>query len=565
MSASTPFSDELPEAVLPYILDFLTAPDILQLLCCNKALARLNRSEILWKYLLGCDENDWLVSTTETATTTAEARRLYLQRAYTQLLPQVQWNAVVRTPQVPSGREGHVGCVLGGANEEWLVVTGGFTQDPIVYMKNTLDETDWYRIRPSGTQLRMTYGASLTRLDETTAIQFGGFQAGGYSGETHQVALLTVNLSTRAAYWAPQETNLGSVVPARLARAYHTATLMQGRYLLVMGGMQSSSSILYPVILDTHTWNWYEVSTCADDQEPSARHGHSLIYDEKKKRFVLFGGGSGSDLLRSGQDNAQVWELSLPDAWEADILKSFPWRWSLLHDEPAEHLQQAEGHEDEPDASNEVGRIQLSPAETLILGRCHMAHLVSPAMVLLLMGSGRPSTNGVIAYNLRTDSFERPIIRGPLPTPRFTAVSLHLKRQGYIVVHGGFSAQHETSVIDMCLIDLAPALLPRRCGFEIDNNVPSNAAVTDEDSLSHRNVDHNYMEQIMFGLLEVDDNERPLRAAQMLATNQFAGRASLLLSLISAGGLRFERGDADGQEENESDSDYEDESDDMSE
>ena len=51
----------------------------------------------------------------------------------------------------------------------------------------------------------------------------------------------------------------------------------------------------------------------------SGRHGHSVVLDNRRNRLVLFGGGSGSDLLRSGEDNSEVWELKMNDDWETSL------------------------------------------------------------------------------------------------------------------------------------------------------------------------------------------------------------------------------------------------------
>jgi hypothetical protein len=56
--------------------------------------------------------------------------------------------------------------------------------------------------------------------------------------------------------------------------------------------------------------------------------------DDKRDRIVVFGGGSGSDLLRSGRDNAEVWELRMGRQWKKaehslqELQDSLPWEWS---------------------------------------------------------------------------------------------------------------------------------------------------------------------------------------------------------------------------------------------
>ena len=512
------------------------------------------------------------------------AKRSFLLHSYAQALPVVQWlpqrhhnhhhssvGSGHRPAIVPSSREGHVACLL-GRQQEYLIVTGGFcNDDTIVYVKyvgdavsencnnkkaNTVNR-DWYRI-PCRDPASITgrpcsvYGATLTQLDAYRAIRFGGFQSGGYSDETSQVAVLTLHVNDHDDNNYPPNMNQLSyswqVIPthqqnhhqqqqlaasmaaaaptsiwtprtgeAHLARAYHTATLLRHRYLLCLGGMQSSRSILAPALLDTRTWTWLDTTQtpiCAElplrnangqgqtsstpsssdvVEAPSGRHGHSVILDEKRQRLVLFGGGSGSDLLRSGKDNTEVWELqfgsSLAPAfcssmrpygahrvhgcdgnsdWD-DLVTSLPWQWrKLLPDQYDQELNQPQPGEDQEECNNNNNiegdnsgnrmeddnndtaeeriqwpmrhlmnqqqchyRIQhtrpgnwtesspvapskkiernstkcLSPAETLVLGRCHTAHKTAPDTVLLCFGAGRPSTNGLLAYDLSNDSF----------------------------------------------------------------------------------------------------------------------------------------------------------------
>ena len=63
------------------------------------------------------------------------------------------------------------------------------------------------------------------------------------------------------------------------------------------------------------------------DCQPSGRHGHLVILDDSQNRLVLYGGGSRSDLLRSGDDNSEVWELQLGDGLRdsKNFVQSFPW------------------------------------------------------------------------------------------------------------------------------------------------------------------------------------------------------------------------------------------------
>jgi hypothetical protein len=279
----------------------------------------------------------------------------------------------------------------------------------------------------------------LTALDEQRAVRFGGFRAGGYSAETNQVFVLTLAQSEDGrdvVHWE-EMTILGS---STAARAYHSATLVQDRYLVIIGGMTTRGSILQVAILDTQTWTWVapNISNPIGNMKPSGRHGHSVVLDSRRNRLVLFGGGSGSDLLRSGVDNTEVWQLQM--GTNGDLECSWPWNWRQIY------------------RNYEVLASGLSPTEALVLGRCHIGVQVTVDKVLLVFGSGSPTTNGVLVYDLSTDEFHRPEVSGPLPWPRFTAAAAVLDKEGWIIAHGGYTTQVHGTRGDTVVLDLAPAM-----------------------------------------------------------------------------------------------------------
>jgi hypothetical protein len=230
-----------------------------------------------------------------------------------------------------------------------------------------------------------------------------------------------------------------------------------------------------------------------------------VILDHRRHRLVLFGGGSGSDLLRSGIDNSEVWELDMGNGlWKTDLVQSLPWTWRKIHDDVVVSSQlgvsnhysdsgRCGGGGNDPLDANVTGRLayssknhrqQLSRAEALSLGRCHNAIHVAPDTVLFVFGAGRPSTNGVLGYNLATDSFVRPRVQGPLPRPRHSGVAVFLPDEGYLLVHGGYTMQLGSSVEDMCLLDLAPSLRRNFSQWPVDTEQESFAATTNEDAYS---------------------------------------------------------------------------------
>ena len=326
------------------------------------------------------------------------------------------------------------------------------------------------------------------------------------------------------------------------SRAYHTATLLSSRYLLIVGGMMFRESIMNPCILDTHTWSWIPVTTSTPTQ-PSGRHGHSMELDEKRNRIVLFGGGSGTSLLRSGTDNSEVWELQMGDNWESDLEASFPWTWKKLHEDSSDIANDPEG--------------PLSPAESLVLGRCHSCLKVAPETVLFLFGSGRPSTNMILGYNLESDQFVRPNVSGPIPRARFTGVATCLESEGYAFYHGGYSPDLGDAIGDMGVLDLAPTLHRNFNGLPINTEMRSSATVNDDMVIEHsRRPDEDMMmSRALQTLLHTTGEERQERAAEMLRDlpdgsigNQH-GHMIMILHMIASGQVVHFAGEGDDSDD----------------
>jgi hypothetical protein len=174
--------------------------------------------------------------------------------------------------------------------------------------------------------------------------------------------------------------------------------------------------------------------------------------------------------------------------WEEDLLTSLPWRWSpirsntMLDTDGDENLVEASESETARDIENNTF---LTPAEQLCLGRCHSSCKISADKVVLFYGSGKPSTNGLIAFDLSSDAFHRPIINGALPAPRFTGVAVGLD-EGYILTHGGYSTQESDAIGEWDLLDVAPALGRVFNSLPLDNAREGRAAITDAQAQSNR-------------------------------------------------------------------------------
>lgn len=332
---------------------------------------------------------------------------------------------------------------------------------------------------------------------------------------------------------------------ASLARSYHTATLLLNRYLVVIGGMKSRFSILDEAVLDTHTWRWIGNGSiaCGSDEinsRPSGRHGHSVIFDDARNRLVLFGGGSGLDLFRSGEDNSEVWELQLGNRWKENnnetFEESFPWRWKKLHDDSNGMIADDEIYKDTTD-----GITRLSPADSLCLGRCHHGIKISRDTALFVFGSGRPSTNGLLAYNLKTDTFlqkQRAVrVQGIVPQPRFAGVAAFLEEDGYIITHGGYCGPSSTTGIGtMDVLDLVPHIRTKESrlfdGLGIDEKRVSFPKVTDSEARLMRHEPDAALQRMLRHVMSLPVPERQPTANVLLNEMRRGRRPSNEQSLL---------------------------------
>ena len=311
-------------------------------------------------------------------------------------------------------------------------------------------------------------------------------------------------------------------------------------------------------VLDTKTWTWIANGRIAcgndnRDSRPSGRHGHSVVLDESRNRLVMFGGGSGSDLLRSGKDNSEVWELRLGEGWRDSerFLESFPWKWKKLHGDSNVNI----------DEQNDYTK--LTPSETLCLGRCHHGIKISRDTALFLFGSGRPSTNGIIAYDLKTDHFfgHRQLLQGSstsgavhvkgiLPKPRFTGIAAFLEEDGYIITHGGYCSQDHDTIGMMDILDLAPGLrwrqnpLSKFNALIIDDRRVSYGKVTDSQAERGRQDPNAAIQRMLQTLMNTPSSQRQAEAGVMLnemrrGIRPWNQETLLLMTMIANGSPLF--------------------------
>lgn len=569
--------DETWETVALY----LEAPDLLSLQQVNSDVhTNLRDNVTLWKAMLHREERMSPSAVTESVLESVHTvRRRFLQACYRRMLPDVRWQALRQDGGLNLlGREAHLACVLHDGN--LLVCTQGYSQDTTVWCRD-LTRRRWYACRPPpNPALHWAYGCTLTSLTRTSAVRVGGFRSGGYSNETAQVAVLHVetnpddpNTPYRVRWEVPMVQTQGGGM--NLARAYASAVCLGDGYLLVVGGISRGTSTMAPVVLNTRTWTWLDAMVLSTTELygeiPSGRHGCSLIWDAPRQRVLMFGGASGRDILRSGEDLSDIWQMAPRQVTsESFDVFTLPWVWTQLHANPWKTYLAEDEREEEVDDPMGAAPLpdRLSPSEALTLGRCHAAHHVHRDTVLLVFGSCRPSTNGIIAYNLRTDTFFRPRVQGCLPAPRFTFASAYLPNQAAIWVHSGWSTQTSSSLepltpTSMALLELTPMLggaeSAAAAGFTKNVHAQASGLVTDEHVHEARRVgdppDRAAVQQLLMSLME-EENPRE-SAARLLQGDEWDEQQAILLQMVASGQLTLGGGESD-EEDDEDDYDDDD-------
>ena len=230
------------------------------------------------------------------------------------------------------------------------------------------------------------------------------------------------------------------------------------------------------------------------------------------------------------------------------FVKSLPWTWTLLQPDQSRNDLEAAGA---PLHGNRDPN-RLSAAESLCLGRCHAAHQVSRDTVMLVFGSSKPSSNGILGYDLSCDEFRRPRVTGCLPQGRLCFASAFLPRLGAIIVHSGWSTQVDGVIDDgtdtnMALLQLAPAThrrdtLRNQClpSAVAPDPVPA-PPVTDEHvrtARQQRFFGHVGMQMLVMSLFEEGD---PQQAAQEWLENRgpWSEPQTIVLQMIADGHVQM--------------------------
>lgn len=462
---------------------FLDAPGLLSLLQVNKAIHEaLESNQTMWERLLD-REHELAVERPFGSRFTqgflrVSTKKHFILRSYQRDLSALTWRAA-SLGSISGDYTPRSVCVLGDS----LVMTGWNNEGIIVSIKSPAWSLGGSHFDSYSFDLTRVYGETLTPIDYKRAVRFGGFSSPGYQDASAEVAVLNVRegsdcmFSSSPRYKVDWEfptvqTQSGiSVQP----RGFHAATLVLDRYVLVMGGMQSpslsrDSSTLQGMLLDTETWTWLDKTIVAaptpgnGGSSPTNRHSFSLIWDERRQRFLIFGGSNEGE--HSGGDLADVWQLAprqkplIDPLTPETFLSSLPWEWSLLHENAWDRCTLL----DDPLSVTPGSPTQLSPSEALCLGRFHAAHQVTKDTVVFLFGSSTPSSNSLIAYNLCHDTFFRPNVQGGLPSPRLLCASVYVPKFRSIFLTGGWSTQNDGPVersSKTIILQLVPAVVTR--------------------------------------------------------------------------------------------------------
>ena len=360
------------------------------------------------------------------------------------------------------------------------------------------------------------YGHSVTACGESgdEFYVFGGMMAGGYSGELADLGFLKAMYEEDAEQFCFVSQRRLAVWP--MARGYHSAAASAcGRYLYIFGGIAEGTACGQLAVYDTRDRAW--TLPTPEGDAPCARFGHSATVSDGG--MWVLGGGTGGDLLRSGEDLTDVWRLDLGTL-----------TWARM--EPANET---------PFPAN--------------LGRCHTAVLVGDKIVMF--GGSAQTSFRVSVFNLRTLEFSSPAIglsAADGPCKRFTHLAALVGTKMLMGFGWTFGGVHDRRgcLGDFWALDLVPPR-PSECRPQL----PLTALEMEADPDPEREEDE-----------EVDDDDEPDFAADFNAHLAAFGQAAfadasdgsgdeaeadeyVAAAAELAGRFAHEEGDAEEEEEPE--------------
>lgn len=195
--------------------------------------------------------------------------------------------------------------------------------------------------------------------------------------------------------------------PPAVRRGYHSAAASKdGSRLFLFGGLDSSEVACDALeVLDLSTWTLSRPETTG--AAPSPRFGHSSVC--YRGYLWVFGGGNGSDLLRSGEDLGSAFRLNLST-----------WVWE-----------------------------RLVPTDPALVGKCHSAVQLGGRM--LFFGGSMTTSRYLVCFDMDNCRwFGVRSIQGAAPAARLSATATLLESRGAggdpqyeVLVFGGYTYEGE--------------------------------------------------------------------------------------------------------------------------
>jgi N-acetylneuraminic acid mutarotase len=198
------------------------------------------------------------------------------------------WVLLAPTGAVPSARSGHT--AVWDATQKRLLVFGGWNASSLSLLNDLWSywatNNSWLQLIPSGNP-PSTRDGHTAAWDEggSHMLNFGGWSGGGYRNDL----------------WSYQATNNSwvSIAPSGTlpsARIAHTAVWdAAGSRMIVFGGSDSISFLNDLPSYQAGSNSWLQL--VPNGTPPSARTGHTAVWDEARRRMFVFGGWNNSSVL----------------------------------------------------------------------------------------------------------------------------------------------------------------------------------------------------------------------------------------------------------------------------
>ncbi|MCC6622508.1 MAG: hypothetical protein IT385_14685 [Deltaproteobacteria bacterium] len=300
------------------------------------------------------------------------------------------WTELAVTGETPEPRSGHT--AIYDAARERMIVFGGVGRSDLWELALPVDgEPAWRRLSASGTPPSRPFASAIYDPPRERMIVFGG--NGERSGE-----VWALSLGAGGLVWSPLAP--GGTAPE--PRSHHSAIYDPARqHMVVFGGIgQTHFDDVHSLSLEGAELAWERLDTGAG---PSARVGHSAVYDPLARRMIVFGGAEGSHI-------GDPWALSLPD--EGDP------RWESL---------------------------AIAPAPVERLGHTAIVDPAGARMVVFGGYDGKASLGD--AWALSLDAASTPTWADLTPTPGARAghSAIHDRANDRVIVFGGASYASSTT------------------------------------------------------------------------------------------------------------------------